>query len=849
MKKNTSIIKTLTSRSFKADRARNLAAVLAIVLTTLMFTSLFILSQSMAANMQQMNFQQAGYDSHLSSSLLTDEEAEKIISHEAVRDYGKTIVAGVAENEELSGRQVEIRYADESYAASAFSLPTVGSMPQNAGEIALDTITLNKLGLPYEVGQEIRLKWRKDLSAADDTVSTFTLSGYWAGNSAAMASMAWVSEDFIQKEGGAVNQEQQRAGGQVFGMVQLHVNLYDDGDLEGAAQQILSDTKTAGASLTPNMAYDASMRQNIFREIIPMLLGAVLVFASGYLIIYNIFQISVAADIRFYGRLKTLGASRRQLKKIIYGQAGRLCLAGIPVGLLLGVLLGAVLVPLVIAGTGAAATVSVNPLVCIGSAVFALLTVLLSCRKPAKIAGKVSPVEALRYTDAAANYKKKTKKRSKGAGLPQMALANLGRNKKRTFIVICSLTLGLVLLTAVHAKNASFDIEKYMGQTVISDFEVKERSIATNFGTYDPYGTTISDDLMKKIDNLQGLERVGHLYAQVFTHEIGTSALRNIQTYYNTGDRLAYIEATDKGLAQSYQDMVESGTCTAVLYGIDGLVLDAFSDEYRILDGSFDKELFLSGRYCLAQAAPDAENMAPETQPTYSAGDAVTIGGQTFTVMAVAAEIPTVTEGVNNTEADFISLYLPADTFRECYPDNTVRKIFFDVEDAYRAQAEQMLTGYKDREGRGVPFQSKTTLIQHYNEQTRASTVMAFSISIIIALVGILNFINSMVTAIVSRRKEFAVMQSIGMTKRQLRTMLIFEGLYYAVSTLLASYVFGALAVGTVVRAMTAGDWTATYHFTVMPLVLCTPVLLCFAALIPWLCFKNLEKQSIVERL
>lgn len=198
MNRQKSMIRTLTKRSFKANRARNFVAICAIILTTLMFTSLFVLSQSMVKNMQDMNFQQAGYNSHLSSSLLTDSEIEKIISHNAIRDYGKTVVVGVAENEELTGRQVEIRYADENYADSAFSMPTVGVMPQKTDEIALDTITLDKMGLPYELGQKISLKWRKDLSGADDTTSTFTLVGYWEGNSAAMASMAWVSE-FLSK--------------------------------------------------------------------------------------------------------------------------------------------------------------------------------------------------------------------------------------------------------------------------------------------------------------------------------------------------------------------------------------------------------------------------------------------------------------------------------------------------------------------------------------------------------------------------------------------------------------------------------------------------------------------------
>lgn len=199
MKKQKPIIRTLTSRSFKANKTRNLVAILAIVLTTLMFTSLFVLSQSMVKNLQEMNFQQAGYNSHLTFSSLTDAEMDKITAHEAVKDWGKSIVIGVAENEELTGRQVEIRYADENYAASAFSMPTTGKLPVSENEIALDTITLDKMGLPYELGQEITLRWRKDLTSTDYTTSTFVLSGYWDGNSAAMASMAWVSQAFVER--------------------------------------------------------------------------------------------------------------------------------------------------------------------------------------------------------------------------------------------------------------------------------------------------------------------------------------------------------------------------------------------------------------------------------------------------------------------------------------------------------------------------------------------------------------------------------------------------------------------------------------------------------------------------
>ena len=845
MRPQTSILRTLSRRSFRANRRRNLVAILAIILTTMMFTSLFVLSQSMIENMQQMYIQQAGYSSQLSSSLLTDDEADAIAAHPAVAEASRSTVVGVAEN--VSGRQVELRAASADYADSALSLPTEGRMPENADEIALDTITLDKLGLAHQLGETVHLSWTSAPGSDESNSAEFTLCGIWQGNPAAMASMAWVSEDFAEKLSVGVSQDAARESGSILGLTMLHIDLVDDSDPSGTAEKILADTGLSErVTLSPNIAYDSAVSQNMLRELLPMAICMVLVFVSGYLIIYNIFQISVAADIRFYGRLKTLGATKRQLKKIIYSQARRLCLVGIPLGLVIGHFLGAVLVPFMITSTGGAATVALDPWIFVGAAVFAAVTVRISCLKPARTCGKVSPMEALRYTDAEPLSRRKRKK-SHSASVRAMAWANLGRNRKRTVLVIASLSLGLVLLSGIYAKNASFDIDKYMSGTVISDFEVEDASIASNFTTYDPQGTTINSALVEKIGDLDGLERTGALYAQVINHEVGESALKNIERYYNAEERLAVIKATDPGLYDAYGDMLASGSCTAILYGVDGLVVDTLADAQNILAGNFDKEAFASGSYVVVDAGP-AEN-ADEIAPTYNVGDSVTLGDKTYEVMAIVRDITPITEGKNSDTADFLGLYIPAEDFRAMYPENTLRKYFFDVAAEDQPAAEQMLLDVQSEDDPALSFTSKQTLIDHYKEQTRASTIMAFAISFVIAVVGVLNFVNSMLTAIFSRQKEFAMLQSIGMTRRQLRNMLIGEGLYYAGITLALSYVLSALVVGVGVRLLVAGDWTATFHFTLLPLVICTPILLAFAVLIPVCCFKNIEKQSIVERL
>ena len=270
-----------------------------------------------------------------------------------------------------------------------------------------------------------------------------------------------------------------------------------------------------------------------------------------------------------------------------------------------------------------------------------------------------------------------------------------------------------------------------------------------------------------------------------------------------------------------------------------------------MLEGSFDAAAFASGNYILAVGPSLELGMEYPVLPVPSAGSTVELGGRTYTVMAVVYPLNPVTGLPTQQGAGSkfnLSFILPTETFREQWPDHTLRKLFLNVDDAHIDTVQAFLDDYMDTTDPGLPVASRQTMAEQYEEQTRSSAVMGNAISVVIALVGVLNFINSMVTAIVSRKREFAVIQSVGMTKKQLNRMLVGEGLLYAALTLAAAYLLSSLAVGVVVRAMVEGGFT-TFRFTLLPLVICTPVLLIFAVLIPYLCFCNLEKHSIVERL
>ena len=842
-------VRVLKQRLFQKNKGRNLVAVLAILMTTMMFATLFTLAQSMSENLVEMTFRQTGYDAQVSFKSITSEQAKMLANHPDVKEVGESTVLGLAENKALSGKQVEIRWADESYASHSFCMPTNGHLPEKENEAALDTLTLKRLGVEPKLGETVTLEWRKDLSdpEAETVSSTFTLSGFWEGNESVYASMAWVSNAYVDTmlENGAESIKD----GNVFGMHMAQVTLHKDRKIENTMEQVLSDTGLTDLEYHVNLAYSPEMGATALQETLPMYLGMVLVFLAGYLIIYNIFQISVTADVQFYGKLKTLGMTTKQIKKLIFGQSNLLCLIGIPAGLLLGWLLGMVLVPAFTGIIEGESRVSASPVIFIGSAVFAWLTVLVSCLRPARLAGKVSPVEALRMNDADGKSKK-SKRKKEQTSLASMAWANLGRNKKRTITVICSLTLGLVLLSCFYAKNAAFDMEKYLANLTIADFELSDVTSEDYIGGYNPKGDTLNETLVETLESFEGVESTGHQYSAQFTWKMDQQTAKNLQSFY-IEEMLADWSTYDPSGVEEFHEAVDTGEMSAVIFGMDGIPLEAVTQEAYIMEGTFDPEAFASGNYVLAVGPAIEQDEVYPSLPAPSVGSTIELAGKPYEVMAVVYPLMPIDDGASEMGAPAsmeMHFILPTDAFQAQWPENTLRRLFVNVDDAHVNEMQEWIEAYTEHEDSSLPVASRKTMAEQYERETRSSAVMGNAISIIIALVGVLNFINSMVTAIVSRRREFAMIQSVGMTKRQLCRMLVYEGLYYAGITLAASYLISAVAVGVGIRAMVEGGFT-TFHFTLLPLMICTPILLIFAILIPYLCFKNLEKQSIVERL
>lgn len=200
---------------------------------------------------------------------------------------------------------------------------------------------------------------------------------------------------------------------------------------------------------------------------------------------------------------------------------------------------------------------------------------------------------------------------------------------------------------------------------------------------------------------------------------------------------------------------------------------------------------------------------------------------------------------VNNSH----NYYLPADVYKTMVDNPGTMMYVYDVEDGSEASMEAFLQNYTENVDPVMTYSSKGTYTKEFESTRNTVLIVGGVLSLIIGLIGVLNFINSMLTSIFTRRREFAMLQSVGMTTKQLQKMLITEGLLYTASSGLLSVALSMLASAMLANTIADSLWFFSYQFTLLPVIVTIPLLLIVGILLPILVLKSVEKQSIVDRL
>lgn len=876
---NRKCVRRLSLRTLRANRTRNLIAVLAIALTTVLFTTLFTIAMSINDGFQQSNFRQVGGFSHGGFKYLTEEQFETLREDPLIREWGLRRFLGMPYDEPFNKDHVEVGYSDANEAHWMFCDPVEGRLPQEGtNEAATDTHVLELLGVEPELGAAFTMTFEVD---GHETTQTFTLCGWWERDDAVVASHVLIPQSRVEAVLDEVGVTPPGEDG-MTGTWNLDVMLNSAMHIERDLNQILENHGYQSESLAEGDNYirtgvnwgytGAQLSGNIDLSTMLMIVFVLLlIIFTGYLIIYNVFQISVTNDIRFYGLLKTIGTTPRQLRRIIRQQGLMMSVVGIPLGLVIGYLVGGQLTPVIVAQlNGVVSVVSVSPLIFLASALFSLITVLLSCRKPGRMAAKVSPVEAVRYTEGS-NLKTKAKRRKKGVSLLAMAWANLGRSRGKTVITVLSLALAVVLLTMTVTFTNGFDMDKYISNFTASDFIVADAGQFQTGGEIFNSDMALSEDVIEAVKAQGGITEGGRVYGR-------TSAVQEFVTedyYRQANSRWNTPEQLDSMLHFMDRDADGLLADTAQLYGMERFALD----QLKVLEGDITKLYEPGGRYVAAVYSEDDYGTPDMDSHWARLGDTVKLqyveefeyyNPNTGEVYGeeIPENAPVASRAVQYREAEYtvavlVSVPMPLSyryygsdefvmndqTFLQDTGTDCIMYYAFNTTEEANAAMEGFLADYTENQNPQYDYESKATYAAEFESFRSMFALMGGVLSFIVGLVGVLNYFNAILTGIITRRRELAVLQSIGMTGGQLKRMLVYEGLLYALGAvaLSALLVLAFAPLGS--QALENLFWFFTYRFTISPILILAPVFVLLGCLIPLAVYRTVSRHTIVERL
>lgn len=830
---NQTAVKRISARSLKHNRIRNMFAVLAIILTTFMFTTVFSIGFSLGKNLNIMMLREQGTRSTVYLANPSEEQISQAEKCDHLNAAGIQIYTGSAQSPENSESVVSLDYYDKTEFEKNF-LPAVsdvnGSYPEAENEIMLSKAALDALKIKKPV---------KDMDITlmlDGAEKAFRLSGWFtdygftAGGFHGFVSKSYSDALGLTAEKDGMLSISAKAGSQSSLIEELEnsVKLKDDQEIQSSYD--VQDENSSNA---------------IVVAVAVIFIGLIIVF-SGYLLIYNVMYISVTKDIRFYGMLKTIGTSPKQIKKIVKMQAFRLSVIGIPIGIVLGTLISFVAVPYALQMFGSGRNgampddISFNPFIYAGTVLFGIFTVAVSCRKPSKLASKVSPVEALKYNGQNSN-KIKPHRSTSGGKLHKMALRNVFREKKRAILVFASLFMGTMAFLATNAFLGSMKLENYVDYYLPDDY-----TIYTNSGSEE---NTDEDEknfieaayrLAEDISEIDGVTNVS------------VSSSVDAEIEFDEDIFRPFIE-NDTSDKDAIQDMIDGykkkGGYSAPVISVSSEMMKKYNEKAH---QKIDIDRFEKGEICFVGYVRTEEQSEQVKGKNITLTDMDT--GNSVSLEVGACPTNDDRHGIN------IGYYWRMGGAPDCIlvSQNVMNKLnsapaIDNIIADCDPKAESIITPRIKELTKTNPsvlaMEIKSEMCEDFMSSMMAMNILTAGISIVLILIGIINFINVMLTGVFTRRKELAVMESVGMTKKQVRKMLMFEGMYYGIITMALILTVGSSIVYAVAKLaeMTADYAVFNYPWQLMIAIAAVIMLIC--VVVPSAVYRTLSKESVTERL
>lgn len=801
-------------------KSKNILIGIAIILTTLL---LFVIP-SIGKDMVEVNFAVINkiYPTwHALYRNVDESTVMKLAAHHDVKTYGLRSDAGYMNLEDAT---VSMMYMDRTGMELYKVKLKEGQLPQKENDIVVSKGILEALGQNGKIGDTITVPYQilKDDGLDYTKEKDFRICGFLADNESSKEQKQYtslVSEAFLKAEI-PVEQVKYRFLLQVNGQKGNTTADYTE-----TIQNIARQFGISEDDMNINKEYLAA--NYVDPATIPVIVGIMLIVVlAGIITIYSVYYVSMNQRVREFGKLKAIGATKRQLRQIVLREGMGVALFAIPIGLLIGtVAVKVVLLQFVehakdsnVLITEAYKVVAKGEVqlyywwIYLLAIAVTLCTVYLSLMKPMRMAAKVSEIEAMRY-QGGSKRQKSSRKGYQFLNIGRLTKRNLAENKKKSTITIVSMAVTGIFVMMVATVLSCANPMESAKSSIVGQYEISP-IVESGNKEHPEYewaevqkNNPLNEGLKQQIEELDGVERV-----DVFTalKVSGGPFEEKIGTEFINGVPEEYAEELKKGITEgnvTYEELKSGDKVIlnrALLHWYPDIkVGDKLKLNIHDGDNTFQKEIEVAaiGEYgtgltnynCLIMAKEGAEKLTINNSSSY------------FQVIADK-----------------------------------------DYDEALEASLQAIVDGSGRLQMR--TWKNEYDTWENAIQMTRGA---CYAFIIILAAISIMNLINTMINSVHVRKKELGMMQAIGMSDRQLMKMLQLEGIFYTVGTLIISIGVGSLAgYPLFLYAKRTGMFDiSTYHYPVTAAIIIILTLFVIQMLLAIFIAKSVRKDSLIERI
>ena len=833
------IINKLTLRHLKENKKRTVVTIIGIIISVAMITATCVSVTSLIHVFAQSEAYTGG-NWHIELENADAGQIEKLEQNEDLQYVGvcKTLELGNQAAVRVdSGKKASVSVGDilagnRDYFSAMFTASYQGKLPANENEIVVTREFLDKNGLSWQIGDTVRVELGRRIvkdttGALQQITGSYAVGETFESGGPASYTLVGIAEKSNFPSGSAVLfrglSQAEQSGGDVY----LTAKTLDKNTLD-----VLKNALTK-AGIAPDytlhvelfrynyviLENDATMATLLSFSSVIM---AIIIIAS-VMLIYNAFGISVSERSRYLGMLASVGATKAQKRRSVYFEGAVLGAFGIPLGFLAGIggmaVTFRVLDP-VFAKSGlnyenTSFTLSFPWWIIPVIALLSIITIAISAYIPARRASRTTPIDALRQnTDVRVKAKKLRSPilvRKIFGYEGELAYKNMKRNGRKSRIITSSLALSIVLFLSVYSFCDMF-------------------SEVTRLSAQNPYQVYAYVDL-------QDTDR--------FREEV--SALGNFDKMYSVNSTYGMGLTTAKdNFVNGYDRMFSSkeGGFPLYLCYVDDDDFNAMCEENGINPKPFYKGNSMVVMNCMEHTSSAAKIFSDSIIGTTfsSTKDA----NDPLTGYTVGALVPyRDTSYVYNLAAP---VYVMA--FAPVSAANLTGGYMIGFEttqhEAFSEDVQDILANgnYADS---GV--MDMVSSIEMMNSTTLIMQVFLYGFITLMALISVANIFNTVSTSIDLRRKEFAMLKSVGVTPKGFNRMLRFESLFYGLKALIFGLPLGLLCSYFMQQILVSGSFDIAFYPDWRVYLGVTLAVFLIVGMSMWYATSKVKKDTIVETL